>query len=551
MSAQSEGGGVVTATSFPTYATTYMGGMGIASNAYGAVTMSRPLRSSEAIYGDMLESEGDVLSGGSNSLNEVAGQMSGFEDRIGFNQGKLDGMFDVDMGSVAVKRYNPMTSGGSAAWIDPIQRIKVRHDMTMAPGTNLTMNADGHEGGQIFVPNFHKVKTYKADGTEVSLQSLLDSASAGGLDADAIASELNGARIAHLKTGEVSGPGECDGANTSKKCSSIHSRLHELETAATNIDKTIIDMGREKKFDPDNLVASKLKADAGGNKMVFNNAGLELDSDVNFQRGMEVNGGSGDKVDVNIPFAVNAKADFSEPATFYKAATFAADINLQTGGGTLNLSDTLAEHDTQLRALNSVVSEATPAVTSIEKEGTTLRISKVTGAVENVPLIEPSGYSLARRTVVQAGDVNNLEHQVLKFDHQNNSAGLSFGTSTMDVKISSKPLVAASRKGDVLKFVQFDPENASGNTFNVDLSTTDAKESLYQDGTMMDGGDQGNIFIMGGTALMQGDVDGSLKVCKYTPGAGGTGSVTACTPLWDHRQAPMPTNTQGGSPPAA
>ena len=554
MSAQSEGGGVVTATSFPTYATTYMDGMGIASNAYGAVTMSRPLRSSEAIYGDMVQSEGDVLSGGSNSLNEVAGQMSGFEDRIGFNQGKLDGMFDVDMGSVAVKRYNPMTSGGSAAWIDPIQRIKVRHDMTMAPGTNLTMNADGHEGGQIFVPNFHKVKTYKADGTEVSLQSLLDSASAGGLDADAIASELNGARIAHLKTGEVSGPGECDGANTSKKCSSIHSRLHELETAATTMDKIILDMGQEKKFDPDNLKTSMLNADAAGQKMVFNSTGLALDSDVNFQRGMEVNGGSGDKVDINIPFTVNAKADFGEPATFYKAATFAADVNLQTGAGTLNLSDTLADHDTQLRALNSVVSEATPAVTAIEKEGSSLRVSKVTGPDENVQLVEPSGYSLARRTVVQAGDVNNLEHQVLKFNHQNNSAGIAFDSATsMDVKISTKPLVAASRDGDVLKFVQFDPENASGSTFNVDLSTEDAKESLYRDGTMMDGGDQGNIFIMGGTALMQGAASGSLKVCKYTPGAsGGTGSVTACTPLWDHRQAPMPTNTQGGgSPPAA
>ena len=549
MSSQSEGGGVITATSFPAHATTYMSAMGIASNAYGTLTMNRPLRSSEAIHSDSLESEGDVVSAGSNSLNEVAGQMSGFEDRIGFNQGKLDGMFDVDMGSVAIKRYNPMTSTGSASWIDPIQRIKVRHDMTMAPGTNLTMNADGHEGGQIFVPNFHKVKTYKADGTEVSLQSLLDAASAGGLDGEAIAAELNGTRIAHLKTGEVSGPSECDGANRDKKCQSIHSRLNDLERENSTLGQTIIDLGKEQKYDPNNLKPTKIDATAGGNKMNFDTQGLDLDTNVDFRKGFEANGSGGDSATFNIPININKTSTFLGTTSFAQAASFEADVKITTRNGEiLNVGDKLTDYETDLQSLKSTLSGAAPALTAIEKVGSTLKVTNVKGDqyVDFIQLTEPVGYSMMQQTTEQASSVNNLGYERLEFQHQN-KGNLAFGSANdIVVKVPSQPLMSAKIDGDNLKFTRFDPDNTNGEEFVVPLNTQNAKDSLIEDKVMMEDEKDGNIFIMGGTALMQGENEGELKVCKYT-----SGSITGCTTLWDHRQAPVPTNTGGSSQSAA
>ena len=62
--------------------------------------------------------------------------------------------------------------------------------------------------------------------------------------------------------------------------------------------------------------------------------------------------------------------------------------------------------------------------------------------------------------------------------------------------------------------------------------------------------DEGNVFIMGATALMQGSEAGQLKVCEYSPGAGGgSGTVSSCHTLWDHKQAPKP--AASGSPPAS
>lgn len=453
------------------------------------------------VTGDfVVKRDGDVdlsLGGIDTQLNQVTANVNRM-------RGTFESAFDISVEA-------GFASGSSDINTVNVNKVTVPHDMEIGTSKNLKLSQDSEtaDGGFLEVSDFNKIRYRMGPGQYSTLEDRL-SESRAGASSDDITSLISGGRVDHLYT-EADPGNDCDvGANESNKCKTIGARLVSLETSVAGspgsggIDITPFDPNTIQSL---NLTSIAVEANAQ-QEMSFDTSGLTLNSDVSIASGKNVTINS----DVTMNGTLTADAISVNGTTISAINTRVGVLEAAASAPSAPVSN---EPDEYVKNIN--INSAKTALT-MTKGGT----AGETTSTINIDQASPDGYYLNERE--QLTD-SSIDYDAWSFYPYND---FSPGNENQTLNLPKEVVTSIDKTGDTLNINTFNTRTGSKSTSpSIDLIPSSTQSDMLKIGTQL--------------ALRAKPTNNSiLEVC--TQDAQGAIAAGSCTPLWDHRQAPVPTS---------
>jgi hypothetical protein len=451
------------------------------------------------VSGDfVVKREGDVdlsLGGIDTQLNQVTANVNSMK-------GTFESAFDISVEAGFI-------SGSPDINTVNVNKVTVPHNMEIGTSKNLKLSQDLEtaEGGFLEVSDFNKIRYRRGPGQYSTLEERLSESRAGASSED-ITELISGGRVNHLYT-EADPGNDCDvGGNEFNKCKTIGARLASLETSVAGspgsggIDITPFDPSSIRTLD---LKSITLKANAQ-QEMSFDTSGLTLNSDVSIAPGKSIN--------------INSDATINGTLTLNNIDDVEEGINsLNTRVGSLESAAASAppvsnEPDNYVKDINI---NADKSVLTITKGSGT---SGDSSSTINIDQSSPNGYYMGER---ETKTDSSIDYDAWNFYPYSE---FSVGIENQTLNLPKEIVTSIDKTGDMLNINTFNTRTGTKSTTpSIDLNTSSTQSDVLKIGTRL--------------ALRANPNNNSiLDVC--TQDAQGAIASGTCTPLWDHRQAPIP-----------